>query len=212
MKSLSNHVFNHMKLEAELKEFRALLKNKEELSESQDILPFFRSRKDLSAFIGEYSQKLVKFDLIAHELDLFGDFTCDLVVGDSKKNTYVLVEFEDALKNSLFKANGKKATLEWSNRLEHGFGQIVDWFWKINSLIDTQEMEYLFKSRRPTFVGVLVCGRKSGLGKKELDRLEWRRDKVSVDTNPVICLTFDELLDDLEDSYERYQLLARIDP
>ena len=212
MKSLSKHVFNHKKLEGELKEFRELLEQKEELSESKDILPFFKSRKDLSAFIGEYSQKLVKFDLIAHELDLFGDFCCDLVVGDSKKNTYVLVEFEDALKNSLFKANGKKATLEWSNRLEHGFGQIVDWFWKIHSLTDTQEMEYLFKSRRPTFVGVLVCGRKNGLGKRELDRLEWRRDKVSVDTNPVICLTFDELLEDLEDSYERYQLLAQVDP
>src|SRR5262249_36890133 len=67
-----------------------------ELKEEQHIRPFFEKRPYLSAFIGVYNPNIVHFDLLAFQYSLFGDFTCDLVVGDSVKKAYSFIEFEDA--------------------------------------------------------------------------------------------------------------------
>ena len=37
---------------------------------------------------------MARFDLLAWEYDLFGDFSCDLVVGDSVRKAFNFIEFE----------------------------------------------------------------------------------------------------------------------
>ena len=51
-------------------------------SEQKDIVPFFKSHKHLVEMVGAYNAKLHRFDRIATEFSLFGDYACDLVVGD----------------------------------------------------------------------------------------------------------------------------------
>ncbi|HCA97100.1 MAG TPA: hypothetical protein DEP38_21515, partial [Cyanobacteria bacterium UBA9226] len=64
------------------------------------ISPFFRERHHLSAFIGSYHTNINRFDRLAFEYDIFGDFTEDIVVGDFVGKAYCFVEFEDAASNS----------------------------------------------------------------------------------------------------------------
>jgi hypothetical protein len=40
---------------------------------------------------------------IAFQYQLFGDFSCDLVVGDSVRHTGLFVEWKDATAGSLFR-------------------------------------------------------------------------------------------------------------
>jgi hypothetical protein len=66
-----------------LSEFRALLASKSELKEAQEILPFFRARRQLATTLGSVPLGGFVPDRMAFEFELFGDYVCDLVVGDS---------------------------------------------------------------------------------------------------------------------------------
>ena len=70
----------------ELKEFKALLNDptKPELSERDDILPFFAAHERLIALMGTYNPYIERFDRIATEFDIFGDHTSDVAIGDSR--------------------------------------------------------------------------------------------------------------------------------
>ena len=74
-------------------------------------------------------------DLLAYEYPLFGDFRCDLAVADSVTRACTFVEFEDAGPRSLFVQHGDKATREWSPRFDHGYSQVVNWFYKLQDMI-----------------------------------------------------------------------------
>lgn len=65
-------------------------------------------------------------DLYKFEFTIKGLFRADLVVGNNKSRKFVLVEFEDGNHDSLFRG-GRSQYRHWSPRLEHGFGQIIDW-------------------------------------------------------------------------------------
>ena len=92
MKTLRNFKFDPRCCRKELDEFGALLHSKKVMDERKDILPFFRAREHLSAFMASYIPDIVEFDRLAFEYSLFGDFTCDLVVGDSKSAYYCFIE------------------------------------------------------------------------------------------------------------------------
>jgi Domain of unknown function (DUF4263) len=51
---------------------------------------------------------------------------------------------------------------------------------------------------------VLVIGRSAGLKPLERARLDWRRQRVIVDSRHVHCLTFDEFYADLAFMLEKY--------
>lgn len=187
----------------ELEEFENLLRNNRELKENEDILPFFKDRPNLSACIGWYSPDNL-CNQIKHEFTLFGDFRADLVVGDSRNNTYCFIEFEDATKDSIFKNKKGKSTSEWSPRFEHGFSQIIDWFWKIDDFNNTSEFRSIFGSENIEFCGILVIGRDDFLSDLETARLRWRLNKVLVDSRKVICRTFDQLARDTRNRLSRY--------
>ena len=193
MKNLLDFNFNLNACYKELSELRKLLTEKQNLGEQKDILPFFRKRQHLSAFIGSYHPSIGRLDRIAFEFDLFGDFKADLVVGDSEQSSFMLVEFEDAKTDSIFSKNRGRYTPEWSSRFEHGFGQIIDWLWKLSDMRRTEAMESRFGNPNPKFSAMLVVGRNKELSEREQSRLKWRQDKILIDSNPVYCMTIDEL-------------------
>jgi hypothetical protein len=128
MKYLEKLNLSLPKCKTELVAFKRLLDSKQSLSERGDILPFFNDHKHLAALVGSFNSKINSFDRIAIEFNLFGDYVCDLLVGDSTSHSFCFVEFEDASPTSIFTKKKSKSTPEWSARFDRGFSQIVDWF------------------------------------------------------------------------------------
>jgi hypothetical protein len=208
MKEFLALAFDPITCRAELNEFRDLLAASPELEERRDILPFFRERRHLSAFIGSYSPYVSRYDQLAYEYSLFGDFACDLVTGYSQARSYCFVEFEDARTDSIFVRRKGKSTPEWSSRFEHGFSQLVDWFWKLDDARPSAEFRHRFGPKQPYFIGMLVVGRAHDLADREQHRLDWRLARVVIDSKPVLCVTYDQLLADLDERLERYTRAA----
>jgi hypothetical protein len=185
----------------ELAEFRSLLAAKKELEESADIKPFFEARPHLSVFLGSYAWNITRFELLAYQYQLFGDFSCDVVVGDPVRKTFGFIEWEDASAASLFRPRGKKATPEWSSRFEHGFGQLIDWFWKLDDMARTDEFEARFGARHIQYFGLLVAGRDEELTHpRERRRWEWRSQRVIINSLPIHCMTYDQLYEFLAET------------
>ena len=160
----------------ELDELAALLSAGTALRERNEIAPFFSSRKQLSAAIGYFSSAIELPDRLAFELDLFGDFTCDLASGDSARNAYILVEFENAVDNSIFLRLERGKTMKrWSRRFEHGFSQLVDWAWRLSCEGPSDAYDRILGARHASIHLLLIAGRDSGLTRDDLPRLEWPR-------------------------------------
>lgn len=204
MNPLNPFDFDVIRCIAELEEFEKLLEQ-EKLLESHDILPFFKRNLHLSAFVASYVAEIVRFDRIKHEFTFFGDFRADLVVGDSVNKTYCFIEFEDATQNSIF-VNKGRSTSDWSPRFEHGFSQIVDWFWKLDDFKNTAQFRAIFDSDSINLYGMLIIGRDSFLSPIDKNRLRWRLNKVLIDSQKIICITFDQLARDLKDRLSLYQV------
>lgn len=93
--SLTSWRFDVAACRADLNEFDRLLATKAELAERDDILPFFRTHPNLSAFLGSYHPNINTHDRLGVEVPLFGAFMADVVVGDWARKAYCFVEFED---------------------------------------------------------------------------------------------------------------------
>ena len=209
MKQFATHTLAIPHVSTEFTAFKALLASKPELSERDEILPFFKGHLQLGSFISTYIPDIANPDLLATEYDLFGDFACDLAVGDSKSHTFLFVEFEDAKRDSLFVSNGKKVTPEWSPRLEHGFSQVVDWFWKLSDMEKSDEYENRFGARHVSIHGLVVVGRDQQLLPRERARLRWRQDHTIIHSKLVSVITFDQLVRDIEFRLTRYPAAAQ---
>lgn len=203
MKDFETTTFDLEQCRSQVAELRALLENNAELGESDHILPFFRTRRAMCLLFACYDARVTAPDRFAYEFDLFGDFACDLAVGDAANHRYTLVEFEDAKPESLFRKVGKKSTPEWAPRFDHGHSQVVDWLFKISSMRRTDDFRYKFGSSQAHFTVLVVVGRDEALGQRERDRLEWRERSVLVDSTKVYTLTFDGLLADFESRLAR---------
>jgi hypothetical protein len=202
--------FDPRQCRKEAEELRDFLATNRELQERKQVIPFFKDRLQLSAFLGSYHPDIVRYDLVAHELPLFGDFVADLVVGDSRNSAFAFIEFEDASPHSIFgKKTRKKATPDWSSRFEHGFSRLVDWFFKLHEQGQTAEFEDKFGSRTIRHLGILVIGRTEHLGTRETQRLRWRQEHVLLNSKQVHCKTFDQLRDDLLDRLEQYTIAVK---
>lgn len=208
MKEFKTLSFDPKRCRKEIDDLRRLLTTGGDLKEEQHIRPFFEKRHQLSAFLAVYNPNIVHFDLLAYQYPLFGDFTCDLVVGDSVKNAFCFIEFEDAGSRSLFVKQGRKATREWSPRFEHGYSQIIDWFYKLDDLEKSDDFAARFGARSIRFMDVLVVGRGRHLRSGEKGRLDWRRENVTVRSKTIQCVTFDGLLEDLLGRLQTFTLTA----
>lgn len=209
MKNLNPIKFDPIACEGELNEFRQLLQERE-LSEYKDILPFFRKRLQLSALLGWLHPSIVNVGRIALEFGVVGDFRADLVVGDRIRGAYCLIEFEEGKADSIFKKSGRSKD-EWAPRFEHGFSQVVDWFWKLDDISKTDHFEEMFGTRSADILGVLVIGRSSALSQADLQRLDWRRRKLVVNSQHIQCVTFDELYEELVEKFALYREMARLE-
>lgn len=191
----------------EAAELRTLLTEKEILDERKDILPFFNRRPHLAALCAFYSPYQAIPNRIAFEFDLFGDFQCDLVVG-TWESEYCFVEFENADHDSIFTVKKGKSTPEWSSRFEKGYSQVADWFHKLSDMNSTTEFVARFGKRDVRYHGLLVIGRDGRLERREVGRLQWRRDRMILDSRKIHCVTFDEFLRDAEERLETLLALA----
>lgn len=193
MKEFKSFTFDPKACRKELNDLKVHLDSKSELSERKDVLPFFKKREHLASFIGSYFPYIASFDRLAYEYDIFGDFKADLAIGDSESGWYGFIEFEGASETSIFEKKGDKVTPKWSTCFEHGFSQVVDWFWKLSALEYTREFISRFGSEFTGYEGMLIIGRTEGLDQRERDRLRWRRDRLIVNSKHIHCVTFDEL-------------------
>lgn len=205
MKTFTHFDFNVSQCVIEVIAFKRLLEEHDELYERADILPFFQKNMHLSAFTASYVPSISNYDLLAYEYDLFGDFTADLVVGDSKSNNFLFVEFEDAKKYSVFKKQSGRSTPDWANRVEHGISQVIDWFWKLSDFRQTQDFENRFGTRKIRAHGLVVVGRNADMSSREIERLRWRQESVLCDSKHIEITTFDDLLTDLEFRLHQYR-------
>jgi hypothetical protein len=207
MKELRPVEFDPAQLRAELDQLHALLASKTELSERDDIQPFFKARVQLSAYVGAVLPGLCPADLYAFEFDVFGDYTADLMVGNVDQRTYCAVEFEDARPNSVLHATGRSQK-EWGRRLEHGFGQLVDWFFAFDDHRNTAGFWRHFGPGHIEFYGLLLIGRSAHLTDHDRYRLRWRSSRVSINTHKIACFTYDDLAATLEQQWRAGSLYS----
>jgi len=194
MKSFMPLAFDLVKCREEIGEFGALLQSQKELDEEKDIRPFFEAHHQLSGWIGVCGPMFGSCDRLAFQHQLFGDFVCDLVIGDSARRLYGFVEWEDASANSIFRRQAKKSTPEWASRFLNGFAQIVDWFWKLDNMSRSIDLENRFGSMHIRYFGLLVIGRDADLKEQqEHQRWDWWNTRIIVNSMPVVCMTYDQL-------------------
>ena len=194
MKHFDTLVFDQTTYERELAEFEQLLSNTTTLHEQADILPFFKDRKHLSARISRIVTGLNQVDKIAYEYDLFGDFVCDLVVGNSQTHEYCFVEFENATVDSIFTKKKGRYESYYTCRFEQGYSQVADWFYQLNDVSESQ-IAKRFNKARINYYGILIIGRSAFLSENEQKRLAWRRRHFVVNSQHILIYTFDQLLD-----------------
>ena len=130
---------------------------------------------------------------MAYEFPFFGDYRADLLVGSKSAAHFCVVEFEDGGPDSIFKKQPNRPNPEWSPRFEHGFSQLTDWFFNLDDYKKNHGFTKTFGYGHVSFTGLLVIGRSAGLDDMKRTRLRWRSDKVLIDSNAVICVTFDDV-------------------
>lgn len=200
------------KLAGELAAFESLLTPPtRELKERDEILPFFAANLNLASLMLSYSSDLRRPSLIKTELHLFGAHACDLAVGHPD-GQFCFVEFENAGAGCVFraakpvraghKARPGKVTPTWAPRFEHGFSQIVDWFYLLDDQKQSKKFRTHFGGELADYVGVLVIGRDAHLTADMQDRLRWRSQHTRVNGKAVICMTFDGLFRGLRERVE----------
>lgn len=189
---MDEFVFDRRRCERDLAEFGEFLDAKQALRERDDVQAFFKLRPHLAALIGAFDLDVGPATRLQFEFPIFGEFRADLALGNHNTRKYVLVEFEDATDQSIFRQAKTKHNREWGHRFEHGFSQLVDWFHAIDDLKKTDLFEREFGRGHVQLYGLLLIGRSQYLDEYDRKRLDWRTDKVAVDSRKVLCMTFDD--------------------
>ncbi len=208
---LESITFDHTRFETELAALEVLLASKAELSEADDIRPLFKASRHLSAFLGTYASDIGPATELAHEFPFFGDYRADLVVGSKSAGHFCVIEFEDGRPDSIFKKQPTRANPEWSARFEHGFSQLADWFFSLDDYKKSYGFSKTFGHGHVSFTGLLIIGRTAGLDEMKRTRLRWRSNKVLVDSNAIVCVTFDDVCETFRRRYALYKAAAPLE-
>lgn len=203
-------IFDPAAFRQELNDLDSLLKAKSDLKEREDIIPFFKTRKHLTAYIGTLYLRVAVATEVCFEFNISGNFAADVLLGSRAANQFCIVEFEPGNEGAIFKKQNRKNP-EWSARFEHAFSQIVDWFWALEDQRESQDFRTTFGDGEITFASLLIMGRTASLDDAKKRRMTWRTKKVLVDSNKVICITFDDLYAALKEKYEFYASAAEIE-
>jgi hypothetical protein len=203
MPEFTPHTLNLADARTEVQALKVMLDGSNDLPETA-FDEFFETNLHLRALVGLYNPSLFSPDRLAWQYPIFGSFRCDFAIGDALRHAYTFVELEDARPNSLFVKQGQRATRAWSPRFESGFSQITDWFYKLQLMTDTEDMESQFGKRAIRYTGVLIIGRDQHLHAGERLRLDWRQDHVVLNSKHVVYVTYDQLVDDLLFKLDQY--------
>jgi hypothetical protein len=198
MSALNPISFDLATAASELASFKAWFATVEFVGETT-IVGEIKSRPQmaclLAAGLGLSAPNLIKF-----ELQMKGMFRTDLVLGNDGLRQFGLIEFEDAMSNSIFK-KGTKQYRYWSPRIEHGFSQIIDWAWVRSDHPNDSVLVAGFGGRIETSAYAVICGRKMSLkDDTEEKRFAHRRDSLKVDGHPALVLTYDDMVRLMEDN------------
>jgi hypothetical protein len=167
-------------------------------AERKQLLPFFATRPQLCTLIGMLHDRVKLVTHWNHELDLFGDFRCDLAVGSPKDGAFVLIEFEDARRASLFDRRGRVKNSHWGLRAERAVSQVNDWLFRLNTEGASARMERDFGNRNCVFMGVIVVGRSRDVSAYDRARLDWRSQNTLIGGSKLSIFTYDDLLEWLD--------------
>lgn len=197
--------------ETQLNSFKQFLDNQSEIGETE-LLKFFKNAPQLILLMGlSFGIKSAKYQT---EQSLFNDFRTDFTVSNKKGNDYLFIEFEDAKKESIFKQKKNKTSTryEWASRFEHGFSQVIDWYSVLDDLKQTNKMKQHFGNGSIKYIGILVIGRDQFIqqGGNE-ERLKWRREKTTIDSKPLSCMTYDQLYESMAESLELLKAFSQYD-
>lgn len=154
---------------------------------------------------------LVPATELAFEFPFFGDFKADLILGNKSARKFCVVEFEDGRPDSIFKKQPARGNPEWSARFEHGFSQLTDWFYNLDDFKTTKGFTKTFGAGHVKCYGLLLVGRDAGLDDAKRNRLDWRTEKVLIDSHPITCLTFDALYASLHRRFLTYRAAAKLE-
>ncbi len=206
MKTFVPLVLDTSILSNNLDELQALLASNKHMKERANVLPFFKARPHLCAALGYANASVELPNRWSNELDLFGDFACDVAAGDSEANAYTLVEVEDAQKYSIFRKLKKDKTMKrWAPRFEQGASQLVDWAWRLSAEGESSAaFRRIFGENNPAIHLLLVIGRNADLTRDDRNRLTWRAQHTSLGQFKISYFTFDGILQ----SMRRRLLLA----
>jgi hypothetical protein len=189
--------FDARQAAAELDSFKAWLSARSHFSE-REVVAEITSRRQMVCLLG-YTILMPPPDLIKFEFQVKGLFRADLVIGNDKSRKFVLVEFEDGKEDSLFKG-GTKSYRYWSPRLEHGFGQVLDWGWAKHTHPGDAVFTNSFGGRVLDDCYVVVCGRNPRPGSLEEERFDFRRTRLALNGVPLQLYTYDNLIDAMDDN------------
>jgi hypothetical protein len=210
MKEFLTIKFDPPLFQRELTRLQALLASKVELSESDDVQPLFKACLQLAALIGTSISGVGPANRLAFEFDVFGNYTADLVIGNTDTQTFCAIEFEDARDNSVLHKTAGRAQKEWARRLEHGFGQLIDWFYSFDDHKNSTDFTKHFGFGHVNLYGMLLIGRAAHLTDYDRGRLRWRSDRVSINTHKIYCWTYDELLAALNRQWQLFSLTSQM--
>jgi hypothetical protein len=196
--------FQATRAETQLTSFKAWMPARPYFSETE-VVKQIAARPHMACLLG-YTILMPAPDLIKFEFGIKGLFRADLAIGNDKSRKFVLIEFEDGQENSLFKGETKKYRY-WSPRLEHGFGQVVDWGWAKHSHPTDVVFTNSFGGKVLDDCYVVVCGRNPPAGSLEEQRFDFRRSRLRLSGVPVQFYTYDTLVDAMSDNLA--VLLAR---
>ncbi len=209
MKEFDTIVFDPARCRQELDQLRTLLTSKPELSERDDIQPLFKSCPQMAAFIGTAIPGIGPATRLAYEFDVFGDYAADLVIGNWETKTFCAIELEDARPNSVLHKTDSRAMKEWGRRLDHGFGQLIDWFFAFDDHRNSAGFTKHFGYGHVEFFGMLLIGRAADLTDADRVRLRWRSDRVAINTHKIYCRTYDDLSDALNTQWQMLSLMSQ---
>ena len=214
MSDLNQFVYDRVKASTELANFRRLLTGRKELREKEDVLPFFKQHRQLTAAIATLYSYVSRPNRLRFEHRVAGHFRCDLLIGqqaDDAVSRFILVEFEDARPHSIFgRGTSSRRHPEWGRRLEHGFSQIIDWFWWNDENGGGQEFRDTYGPGAVEFHGLLVTGRTADLDDAGRRRLHWRSSRLKVGSQELRILTYDDLHEALANELESAALIAKL--
>lgn len=146
------------------------------------------------------------------ECSVLQEFRADYAMANKDRSKFLFVEFEDAKKDSIFTtktSSPSHTSFQWSPRFEHGYSQIVDWYFRLDDYQKTSKIEEHFGAAKMDYVGILVLGRDRFLKNAGLtQRFTWRRAHTVINSQHLHCFTFDELARELRGSYDTLMDLA----